>query len=109
INTWVDVESGGTGGLTADMQAKLNSFVTANRATLVTAGKQAFADVIGGGSVPSDIVEDVVDRFIDDFAREWKAFTDELNEVRHEVEELNAKAFAGGLEASEQRHRNALE
>src|SRR5207248_2182369 len=80
INTWVDVESGGTGGLTADMQAKLNSFVTANRATLVTAGKQAFADVIGGGSVPSDIVEDVVDRFIDDFAREWKAFTDELNE-----------------------------
>jgi hypothetical protein len=109
ISTWVDLAPGGAGGLTSEMRSNLEGFLAANRAALLAAGAQAFADVLGQGSVPADLVEQVVDNFSARFDREWKAFSAELEEVREEVATLNAKAIAGGLDRGEENRRRALE
>jgi hypothetical protein len=109
IGTWVDLAPGSAGGLTAPMRESLRSFVSENSPALIDAGERAFVGIIGEGSVPTDLVEQVISRFVDDFDAEWRAFSAELDELRTEARRLNEKALAGGLDPSEERRRRAAE
>jgi DEAD/DEAH box helicase/Helicase conserved C-terminal domain/Domain of unknown function (DUF1998) len=109
VALWVDLEPGGPGGLTPDMRASVAAFVAERRRDLVAAGQEAFATILGHESVPGDLVEQTVNGFVDAFDAEWKAFTAALRELDEEVDRLNAKGRAGGLDPSEKRRRDAAE
>jgi hypothetical protein len=91
------------------MRESLQTFVSENSPALIDTGEQAFVGIIGEGSVPTDLVIQVVDRFVEDFDAELQAFSAELDELRTEARRLNEKALAGGLDASEKRRRRAAE
>ena len=91
------------------MRESLTSFVTAGRGELIAAGRAVLDGILGTESVPEGIVERVVDGFVEDFNTEWAAFGAEMAALDAELDRLNAKAKATGLDASEDRRRRAAE
>jgi len=109
VALWVDLAPGGPGGLTPEMRTSVAAFVAERHKDLVAAGQEAFAAILGHGSVPGDLVEQTVDGFAGALDVEWKAFAAALRELDEEVDRLNAKGRAGGLDPSEKRRREAAE
>ena len=109
IDTWVELDPAGPLGLIPAMRESLTSFVTAGRGELIAAGRAVLDGILGTESVPEDIVERVVDGFVEDFNTEWAAFGAEMAALDAELDRLNAKAKATGLDASEDRRRRAAE
>jgi hypothetical protein len=109
IPEWVTLPPNGAGHLTFVERDRWEQFVADRRRELVAAGEEAFAGVVGAGTVPAELVEMAVDNFVDNFEQEWRIFASQLQRLLEEADRLNAQARAGGLNQAEQRRRRAVE
>jgi hypothetical protein len=106
LSVWVDLE--GSGGCTAEFRTGLRSFIEANRSVLIGAGRAAFTDIIGVGTVPEDLPERVVDSFVEDFDTEWQALAGLYQETRSELRTIQDKEAIGESTKGDDRRRSAL-
>jgi hypothetical protein len=110
LTAWVSLDAGDAGGITTEFRQTLQEFIAANRDTIIARCKVAFADVFAAAeSVTETLVEQVADRFVDDLDRDMAALSEYMRELKIELDELNAKADAGGLDGTEKRRRDAIE
>ncbi|SFK86004.1 DEAD/DEAH box helicase [Geodermatophilus ruber] len=109
LTSWVRLDDA-TGGLTDAYRATLKQFIEANRATLIDRGRAAFADVFATAVAVTDaLVAEIVDGFVSALDREMAALVTYANELKIELDQLNAKGDATGLDGSEKRRRDAIE
>lgn len=110
LTAWVRLDTDDAGGITAAFRLTLQEFIAANRDKIITRGNAAFADVFAEAeSVTNTLVEQVVDRFVDDLDRDMAALSQYMRELKIELDELNAKADSGGLDGTGKRRRDAIE
>ncbi|WP_236981468.1 MULTISPECIES: DEAD/DEAH box helicase [Mycobacterium] len=109
LGTWTRLDDG-LGGLAADFQTELNSFIATHRSTLTTAVTTTFADVINSAvTVKAVDVAEIVDSFVQDLDSAMAALVDYAAELKVELDELNAKGDKGKLDRSGDRRRSSVE
>jgi hypothetical protein len=107
-HTWLRLDDGGDGSMNDDWRNELTGFVNGHREGLVTLGNAIFDGIVGSPAVPANLIEKVVDGFVDDFDAEWRALGAELAETKAEQATIHAAKQRGETTKTDSRRDDAL-